>query len=33
MPRIKLTKSNIDTLPTLQTDVVYWERLVARASA
>src|SRR5450755_2915306 len=25
MPRIKLTKSNIDTLPTLQTDVVYWD--------
>lgn len=25
MPRIKLTKSNIDALPTLQTDVVYWD--------
>jgi integrase len=25
VPRIKLTKSNIDTLPTLQTDVVYWD--------
>ena len=25
MPRIKLTKSNIDTLPTPQTDVVYWD--------
>src|SRR5215218_10452032 len=26
MPRIKLTKSAIDTLPTLETDVVYWDR-------
>src|SRR5258707_4831366 len=25
MPRIKLTKNSIDTLPTLQTDVVYWD--------
>ena len=25
MPRIKLTKSTIDALPTLQTDVVYWD--------
>jgi integrase len=25
MPRIKLTKSNIDTLPIHQTDVVYWD--------
>jgi hypothetical protein len=25
MPRIKLTKSNIDALPTPQTDVVYWD--------
>src|SRR4051812_19991458 len=25
MPRIKLTKSKIDTLPTLQTDAVYWD--------
>jgi integrase len=25
VPRIKLTKSNIDMLPTLQSDVVYWD--------
>src|SRR5882672_3493349 len=25
MPRIKLTKNSIDTLPTPQTDVVYWD--------
>jgi integrase len=25
MPRIKLTKNSIDALPTLQTDVVYWD--------
>lgn len=25
MPRIKLTKCAIDSLPTLQTDVVYWD--------
>jgi integrase len=25
MPRIKLTKGSIDALPTLQTDVVYWD--------
>ncbi len=25
MPRIKLTKSSIDALPTAQTDVVYWD--------
>ena len=25
MPRIKLTKTSIDALPTLQTDAVYWD--------
>src|SRR5438105_14784490 len=25
MPRIKLTKSAIDALPTLETDVIYWD--------
>jgi integrase len=25
MPRLKLTKSSIDTLPTPQTDIVYWD--------
>ena len=25
MPRIKLTKSTIDALPTPETDMVYWD--------
>jgi hypothetical protein len=25
MPRIKLTKSSIDALPTARTDMVYWD--------